>query len=448
MENPVRVICFYLPQYHPIPENDRWWGQGFTDWTNVTRARPLFPGHYQPHLPADLGFYDLRVPEVREAQAAMAAQYGIHGFCYHHYWFNGRRVLERPFTEVLRSGKPDFPFCLCWANEHWTRRWDGQNQDILIPQGHSEADDVHFIQSLLPAFRDPRYIRVDGKPLLIVYHTALLPNPSRTADIWRNHVQAAGLPGLYLCRAETHTVYGHHPDPASIGFDSAVEFPPHAIFSGRLVPGDGSTPTDEEGSILDYEQVVTHAIHRPTPGYTLLRGVMPSWDNTARRGNRATIFAHSSPKAYEEWLTSTLRWTRRHRRGDEQLVFINAWNEWAEGCHLEPDQRDGRQYLEATQRALRQSGLAAVPHNESSTGEVHHLSGHLLAERLTVMPEAGGYGESPSEGTTLVPERPTLDSVLIYYLLSPHHQFRRSRHAVYRVLKPIWRLWQAIRGRR
>src|SRR5215467_8332153 len=176
----VRLIAFYLPQFHPISGNDQWWGKGFTEWRNVVRGRPLFPGHYQPHLPADLGFYDLRVPEIRQAQADLAQEYGIHGFCYYHYWFNGRRLLQRPFEEILASGKPDFPFCLCWANENWTRTWDGGDDQILLAQNYSDEDDLTHIKSLIPAFRDKRYIRVNGKPVLLVYRTTSLPNPSET----------------------------------------------------------------------------------------------------------------------------------------------------------------------------------------------------------------------------------------------------------------------------
>ena len=183
--NSAKAIAFYLPQYHPIPENDQWWGKGFTEWRNVTRARPLYPRHYQPHLPADLGFYDLRLPEVRQAQAELAHAFGLHGFCYYHYWFNGRRVLQRPFEDVLASGEPDFPFCLCWANENWTRRWDGSDDEILLEQIYSEQDDRDHLLSLLTAFRDPRYIRIEGKPLFLVYRTSALPHPARTAEIWR-----------------------------------------------------------------------------------------------------------------------------------------------------------------------------------------------------------------------------------------------------------------------
>jgi len=195
MSTKIRAIALYLPQFHPVPENDEWWGRGFTEWRNVAKAKALFPGHYQPHLPADLGFYDLRLPEVREAQAELASQHGIHGFCYYHYWFNGRRILERPFNEVLESGKPDFPFCLCWANENWTRVWDGGERNVLLEQHYSFEDDLAHIRSLIPAFKDPRYIRINGKPLFLVYRTELLPDPAKTAALWQKEAIKAGLPG-------------------------------------------------------------------------------------------------------------------------------------------------------------------------------------------------------------------------------------------------------------
>ena len=195
-------------------------GKGFTEWTNVVKARPRFTGHYLPHLPADLGFYDLRLPE---AQAALAASYGIHGFCHYHYWFNGRRILERPVNEILKSGEPDFPFCLCWANEPWSRRWDGSNDEVLLEQRYSASDDLAHIRALIPFFLDPRYIRVNDRPFLAVYRASELPDPQRTGDLWRREVERAGLKGLFLVRVESPNESG---DPRNIGFDSALEFEP------------------------------------------------------------------------------------------------------------------------------------------------------------------------------------------------------------------------------
>ncbi len=220
----VRSLAFYLPQFHPIPENDEWWGDGFTEWTNVVPATPQFRGHHQPHVPADLGFYDLRVPEVRAAQADLALRFGVSGFCYYHYWFEGRRLLERPFDEVLRSGEPDFPFCLCWANENWTSAWDGKAREILIRQTYSPDDDLAHIRWLGVAFSDRRYIRVGGKPLLLVYRAHHLPDPLRTTERWRAEAERLGLGEIYLCSMQTGPAA--RIDPATLGFDAAVQFAP------------------------------------------------------------------------------------------------------------------------------------------------------------------------------------------------------------------------------
>jgi len=367
MADDVRAIAFYLPQYHPIPENDAWWGTGFTEWTNVVEARPLFHGHYQPRLPGMLGFYDLRLPEVREAQAELARKYGLHGFCYYHYWFNGRRLLERPFAEVLSSGRPDFPFCLCWANENWTRRWDGQDSEVLIAQDYSPEADRAMIRELLPAFRDPRYIRVHGRPLLLVYRALELPDPRATAALWREEVAAAGLPGLYLCRVETFDEAKLAADPAQIGFDAACEFPPHGMGVADPAFPIAALDPDFDGVMRDYAQAAHDFATRPTTPYVRFHGVMPSWDNTARVGRRAGIAVNSSPESYRSWLETAVNRTRRDRDGEEKLLFINAWNEWGEGCHLEPDRRYGMAWLEATRAALK--GVAPTVPLAIDTGD-------------------------------------------------------------------------------
>jgi lipopolysaccharide biosynthesis protein len=343
----VRAIAFYLPQFHPIPENDRWWGEGFTEWTNVTRARPSFVGHYQPHLPADMGFYDLRVAETRVKQAALARAYGLHAFCYYYYWFAGKRLLETPVEAVRASGEPDFPYCLCWANENWTRRWDGADQEVLIAQNPSVADDERLILDLLPHFRDPRYVRVDGKPLFIVYRIGAMPNVARAAELWRTIARREGIGELYLCAAKTYDTG----DPTFYGFDAVVEFPPHGLRTVPMHERLDFLDPDFAGTVVDYRQFVVDCISTRDPSYMLHRTVMPGWDNTARRAHKALVFAHATPEVYELWLREVVA-RARARPPSERLVFVNAWNEWAEGAHLEPDRRFGRQYLDATRRAL------------------------------------------------------------------------------------------------
>ncbi|MBM3658657.1 MAG: glycosyl hydrolase [Actinobacteria bacterium] len=353
----VRALAVYLPQFHPIPENDAWWGTGFTEWRNVARARPRFRGHYQPHIPADLGFYDLRLPETRQAQADLARAHGIHGFVYYHYWFNGKRLLDRPFDEVLRSGAPDFPFALTWANENWTRRWDGRSHEVLLAQEYSEADDRAHIRSLLPAFADPRYIRIDGRPLFMVYRSTLLPDSRRTTDVWREEASRAGIGDLYLCRWE-HDGRG---DPAVLGFDASADFQPDFARLGRALRRDLpsriirrlhlSSQAYRTHWIWDYPAVVDGMLGRPAEDYLRFPSVSPSWDNTPRRQERGMILRNASPTEYERWLRTVLdRFTPPSP--DENLLFINAWNEWAESNHLEPCLRWGLGYLEATKRAL------------------------------------------------------------------------------------------------
>jgi hypothetical protein len=361
----VRPIAFYLPQYHPIPENDSWWGEGFTEWTNVSKARPRFSKHYQPHVPADLGFYDLRLPEARQAQADLAREYGIYGFCYYSYWFNGKRLLSRPFDEVLASGEPDFPFCLCWANENWTRVWNGLDKDILIEQSYSEEDDRQHIRWLANAFRDKRYIKVGDRPLFLVYRARSIPDPVKTTSIWRDEARKLGFKELYLCRVESFAE--EREPPACLGFDASVEFQPDwSSFPAltpplrrsrvwrRLTRWGLSSKVYEQNDVYSYKRVANLMRRRDVPPYKRFPGVTPGWDNTPRREHGAIILKGSTPKLYCRWLKATLRRFEPYGPG-ENLVFINAWNEWAEGNHLEPDKRWGRAYLEATRRALRRN---------------------------------------------------------------------------------------------
>ena len=340
-----KALAFYLPQFHPIPENDEWWGKGFTEWTNVAQARPLFPGHYQPHVPGELGYYDLRIPEVREAQADLARNHGVSGFVYYHYWFNGRRLLNRPFDEVLESGSPDFPFALCWANEKWTRTWDGESGRVLIAQEYSEADDLAHIRWLASAFSDPRYIKIDGRPLMLVYRPSDLPDPKRTTDLWRREAERLGFPGLYLCWVEgwSRPTGG----PEKFGFDATVGFV-EFLELRRLFTAEAGMRGHR---ILDYVSTYEARLNRPPHSWKHFPAVTVGWDNTARHANNATLFESATPEHYRRWLAGAVE-SLADVREEENYLFIVAWNEWAEGNHLEPDLRFGRAFLEATRSVL------------------------------------------------------------------------------------------------
>ena len=354
--NATKLIAFYLPQYHPIPENDRWWGKGFTEWTNVTKALPNYVGHYQPHLPADLGFYDLRIDEIRTQQAGLASRYGIYGFCYYYYWFAGKRLLHLPLERLLEMNKSEFPFCMAWANENWTRRWDGREKEVLIAQSHSDDDDRSVIQDLMRYMRNPTYIRINGRPLLIVYRINLLPDIHRTVAIWREMCRGEGIGEIYLAFTESFECAGKPPEPRTLGFDASVEFPPHGIAAPIPPPGVISNPK-YAGTIHDYRQVVRNYLKQELPGHVRFRTVMPCWDNTPRRQNDPLLLENASPGAYQAWLEAVMDLTHEQNFGEERIVFINAWNEWGEGNHLEPDRRNGHAYLEATLNAAQASLL-------------------------------------------------------------------------------------------
>jgi lipopolysaccharide biosynthesis protein len=306
---------------------------------------------------------------VREAQATLAREYGIHGFCYYHYWFNGRRLLERPVNDILASGKPDFPFCLCWANENWTRRWDGQDQEILIGQNYGAEDDLNHISWLSGVFKDPRYIRVQGRPLFMVYRLTRLPHPGRTIELWRKEARRLGVGEIFICNVEcTGTEHGLAPQ---YHLDGAVEFAPdwevrapnqkanwltHKLsrrprilrLAGKLRL---AQPWLTQHGVYSYVGLMQNMLDKPNPDYLRFPCVTPAWDNAARRQLGATIFHSSTPEIYHEWLAATIQKAKSTQAG-EPIVFINAWNEWAEGNHLEPCQKWGRAYLEATRDAL------------------------------------------------------------------------------------------------
>ena len=348
--NLVKLIAFYLPQYHPIPENDLWWGKGFTEWANVTRAQPNYEGHYQPHLPADLGFYDLRISTVMEQQVELAKRYGIHGFCFYYYWFDGKRILEMPLERMLETGKPDFPFCLCWANENWSRRWDGSEDHVLLAQKHSDEDDRAVILDMIRYISHPNYIRLDGKPIILIYRISLFPDINRTAQIWREVCRENKIGEIHLVMVESFEKSQRIYNPREFGLDAAIEFPPHNMATSINASQTIINP-HFSGLIMNYADEALKYLNKEIPGHTHYKNVMPSWDNTARKQNTSFIFNQANPGAYQAWLEAALQQTREQGSGDHRILFLNAWNEWAEGNHLEPDQRHGHRYLEATLNA-------------------------------------------------------------------------------------------------
>lgn len=349
---PVRLITFYLPQFHAIPENNEWWGDGFTEWTNVKVAKPQFTGHHQPLQPGELGYYNLDDVGVMRRQALLAEQYGIEGFCFYFYWFGGKRLLEKPILQYLENKDITRSFCLCWANENWSRRWDGLHNEILIAQNHSPECDRDFIEYISKYFKDPRYIRIADKPLLLVYRPGLLPDPLATANRWRKWCRENGVGEIYLAYTQSFD----NADPKAYGFDAAVEFPPNNTDPPLITEKVPERNSDFTGSIYDWSIFPERAESYNQPDYTIFRSVCPAWDNTARLKERGTVFVNNTPKGYQAWLNNAVFDTvTRFTRKDERFVFVNAWNEWAEGACLEPDQKFGRAYLEATRKALADS---------------------------------------------------------------------------------------------
>jgi lipopolysaccharide biosynthesis protein len=362
MDQIIKSIALYLPQYHPIPENDEWWGKGFTEWANVTKAQPLFQGHQQPRLPADLGFYDLRVPEARQAQADLAKQYGVHGFCYWHYWFGGKRIIERPFMEVVASGQPDFPFCVAWANQTWSGTWHGlSSKKLLIEQTYPGEEDykVHFY-SLLDAFKDPRYIEVNGKKLVLIFQPMDIPHPKAFTDCWRSLALKEGLKGLHLVGMHMPTNW----DAGAYGFDAFVQYwlkeEEHRPLSFidkvalRLLKKDLEKQRREKRKLPLFVSYPSYI--QKYPGHHLKPNEYPliytDWDNTARSGTNGWMFRDFSPALFEEVCYKGFVATD-NKQADEKIVILKSWNEWAEGNYLEPDLKYGHAYLQAFSNALK-----------------------------------------------------------------------------------------------
>lgn len=361
----IRSIAFYLPQFHPIRENDEWWGKGFTEWTNVVKAKPLFKGHYQPKLPTELGLYDLRVPEVREEQANLAKEYGIEGFCYWHYWFgNGRRILERPFNEVLESGKPDFPFCLAWANETWTGIWHGLNNEILMEQTYPGKDDyiAHF-NCLLKAFKDKRYMKVDDKPIFVVYRPNALPDIKLFVDTFQQKAVENGLKGVYLIATNVQIDWNaqangfdaitpsNHDKLAYVKSDSQIRNFYRKQINRKRVSKVFKKVFKKPTHVYEYKEAIKWFVKDEDSKSMIYPMVIPNWDNTARSGVNGFVLHNSTPDLFKQVMQKAINKVK-DLPADNRIVFIKSWNEWAEGNYIEPDRKYGRKYLEVIKELI------------------------------------------------------------------------------------------------
>lgn len=353
-----KIFAHYLPQFHRIPENSEWWGKGFTEWTNVARAKPLFPGHNQPNLPADLGFYDLTNVEVMREQATLAKKYGVDGFNFYFYWFNGRRILESPVQRFLDSNIKH-EFSLTWANESWSRRWDGSDKEVLLAQEYGKDFEAQIFSDLLPYLKDKRYLRVNDEPVLSIYRAQDLPDPEGSINKLKSEALRAGFRGLHVIAVESFGL----DSPKQVGADALMEFPPHGLPPQVAKNKIRGTVANFTGRFLDYEKAVYYSVAKPQQDFLHYRGLIPSWDNTPRVGERASLFIGATPEHFQTWLT--FLYALSIDRGQE-ILFINAWNEWAEGAHLEPNLLHGVAFLEAVKNAkqLGQHGFQALPDSE------------------------------------------------------------------------------------
>lgn len=346
-KNYVKALAFYLPQFHSIPENDASWGKGFTEWTNVKRAVPMFKGHNQPRKPEALGYYNLvEDKEIQYKQAELSKEHNVYGLCYYYYWFNGKKILEKPIENILKKRDIDQKFCICWANENWTKRWDGMEHEIILEQLHEQDSDERFIKDVIDIIKDDRYIRINNQPLILIYKVQLLQDGKETIKKWRQEVKQYGIEDIYVAIVK-------HPgivSPEQYGADAMVEFPPHDMDSKNIVNTVGNLNKDFDGGIYDYSELANRDLINYD--FTMFRSCMLQWDNTARRMESASIFSNFSPEDYKRWLLRIKEYEILFNTQEEQFIFINAWNEWAEGTYLEPDEKYGDTFLKITQQIL------------------------------------------------------------------------------------------------
>lgn len=354
--NDIRVIALYLPQYHPIPENDEWWGKGFTEWTNVGKARPLFRGHYQPRVPADLGYYDLRISEVREAQASLAKEAGIEGFCYWHYWFGAnRRLLEKPFNEVLASGKPDFPFCLGWANESWQAKvWNreaGKNK-TLIEQKYlgKEDNEAHFYE-LLPAFQDKRYIRINDKPFFLIYKPLQFPGISDFIKQWNILAKKNNIAEKFYFVANAYG-YEEYQSLLDLGFDAVTINPvSRMVYKSKIITfwRKGLRRLFNIPLIIKYSSLLDSFSTDKDKQEDIIPFIIPNWDHSPRSAKRAVVLHNSTPNLFAKHIDKVLNIVEKK---ENKLIILKSWNEWGEGNYMEPDLKWGKQYIDVLKKKL------------------------------------------------------------------------------------------------
>jgi hypothetical protein len=365
MHRKARIIAFYLPQFYPIPENDEWWGKGFTEWTNVGKAKPLFRGHYQPRVPADLGYYNLRMPEVREVQVQMAREAGIEGFMYWHYWFgNGRQILTEVFDEVLKKGKPDFPFCLGWANHSWTRRtWNSdankhKDVDLIIQKYPGEEDIIAHFYNVLPAFKDNRYITVDRKPLFLIFDTEALSEPGVFINTWNNLAKSNGLKGVHFVGMANGWL-SKYQKILDDGFDAIA--PSNLWYAEAKVDGyfmkmlyhklrnffPGYTPLDK----YKYKYIIKYLFTEYDKLENGYPSIIPNWDRSPRGGRRAAIYTGSTPELFKKHVEDALNIISQ-KEDEHKIIFLRSWNEWAEGNYVEPDLKFGHGYLDTLRETI------------------------------------------------------------------------------------------------
>lgn len=379
----ITTCAFYLPQFHAIPENDAWWGKGFTEWTNVRKAQPLYMGHNQPLEPSTLGYYDLeKNAEIIRQQAKIANSYNIDAFCFYFYWFDGRTLLERPLQSFLKDTSIPIKFLLCWANENWTRTWDGLDNHILIEQNHTELDDLLFIRHITPYLRDPRYVRVDGKPVLVVYRPSLLPDAKQTASLWRNYCRDAGIGEICLAMTSSFDSF----DPLTIDFDLQIEFAPNNMSLSKINPSDiGVNIQNFDGNIYKWDDLLSRSKEYLPASFPVSRCINPGWDNTPRKGNSANIVHGCTPRKFLNLAEYAVNYTSTNKQGTTGLLFINAWNEWAEGAILEPSSHLGYAYLSAYRQAC--ANIACRLNKTLNIDKDLNIGIHIHAHYPELLPE-------------------------------------------------------------